>query len=118
MDAALKTHNWTAFLKLFNEQNSLRPTRLGVFEDGADAANDYWIEDNLPLAGVDLDARAENAPVIEIMLGGDAADGSRHLTHTVQRARLVKIVLSAHGKADGLEIEDSEGKTTVLRFED
>ena len=70
-----------------------------------------------PLAGIDVDPRGENAPTIEIMLGDAAQANSRHLTHTVAKTRTVKIILSASGEADGLEIEDAEDRTTILRFE-
>ena len=89
------------FLKLFSEQNGGRPTRLGVFEGEPGAMTELWIEDNLPLAGIDFE------------LGDAAEHGSLHFTHTVADARFVKIVLSANG----CDIEDSQGKTTVLRFE-
>jgi hypothetical protein len=118
MNATTKQHNWTAFLKLFSEQNNNRPTRLGVYKREFDTEIDYWIEDNLPLAGIDVDAPNDGAPTIEIMLGDAAKPDSHHLTHAVAEARFVKIVLSVAGsEADGLEIEDAAGKTTVLRFE-
>lgn len=118
MNATTKRHNWSMFLKLFSEQNGGRLTRLGVFEREFGAATDYWIEDGLPLAGIDVDARDKEMPTIEIMLGDANKGDSRHFTHTVAGARFVKIVLSSGGEADGLEIEDANGKTTVLRFED
>lgn len=118
MNATTKQHDWTKFLKLFCEQNNNRRTRLGVFEKTADGGTtDYWVEEGLPLRGIDVDAHGEDKPTIEIMLGDAAENGSPHLTHTVNDARTVKIVLSAGAEADGLEIEDSTGKTTVLRFE-
>ena len=116
MDAAAKQHNWSVFLKHFSEQNQNRMTRIGVYEGEPGEMSDYWLEDGLPLAGVDVDTHSKDAPVIEIMLG-DRADDSRHLTHTVHNTRFVRIVLSASGEADGLDIENFEG-TTILRFED
>ena len=71
----------------------------------------------MPLAGIDVDARGENAPTIEIVLGDGTQADSRQLTHTVAKARIIKIILSANGETDGLEIEDDEDKTTILRFE-
>ena len=118
MNATANEHNWTTFLKIFNEQNNNRPTRLGVFErkfEGETA--DYWIESGLPLIGVDVDTSGAGVPNVEIILGNSKNGDSRHLTHTVQGARQAKIVLSSDGTADGLEIEDAEVKTTVLRFE-
>lgn len=118
MNAATIQHNWSVFLKLFSEQNLKRLTRIGVFEGEPGEMSDYWIEAGLPLAGVDVDTHSKVEPVVEIMLGDAAKDDSSHLTHTVHNARFVRIVLSASGEADGLDIENSEGETTILRFED
>jgi hypothetical protein len=118
MNTAAKQHNWSAFLKFFSQQNHLRPTRIGVFEQVRDTTTDYWLEDGLPLAGIDVDTRGEDAPTVEIMLGDNAKAGSRHMTHIVKRAQTARIILSADGEDDGLEIKDAEGKTTFLRFEE
>lgn len=117
MNEAIKQHNWSTFLELFSEHNRARPTRICAFEGAPDAMRDYWLEEGLPLAGIDVDARGESAPTIEIMLGDSTKTDSLHLTHVVSGARFAKIVLSANGDADGLEMEDSQGKTTILRFE-
>jgi hypothetical protein len=116
MNATITQHSWTPFLKLFSEQNNSRPTRLGVFEGSPGEMTDYWIEDGLPLAGISADVQGENL-TIEIMLGDKADAKMHHLTHTVKGARLMKVILSADGAADGLEIKGAEGKTTILRFE-
>jgi Family of unknown function (DUF5335) len=104
MNAATQQHNWTQFLKFYNEQNKGRATRLGVFEN----ENDYWLENGLPLVGIDVDTRGERS-AIEIMLG--------NFTHTIRDARNIKILLSFDGSEDGLDITDCEGRTTILRFE-
>lgn len=110
-------HNWTDFLKLFSRQNHNRPTRIAVFEGQPDAMQDYWLEDGLPLSGIDIDAHGEDAPSIEIMLGEDNTTDSHHFTHNVSKVRSIKFVLSANGETDGLDIEDFRGTTTILRFE-
>jgi hypothetical protein len=79
--------------------------------------NDLWLEDGMPLTGIDIDAHGQDAPNIEIMLGDNATPGEPHLTHVVKGARFVKIVLSASGDADALEIERGDGRTTILQFE-
>lgn len=117
MKAVTKKTNWTEFFKLFSEQNHLRPTRLGVFEGQPGQMRDYWLEDGLPLAGIDVDTRAEDAPTIEIMLGEGKTADARSMTHVVRRARTAKIILSPDGDDDGLEITDAEGRTTFMRFE-
>lgn len=105
MSEAKKQHTWTRFLNYYGEQNNNRPTRLGVFENG----NDLWIEDGLPLTGIDVDTHGE-MPTVEIMLGDD-------LTHTIKNAKNVKISFSLDENNDGLDITDAEGRTTILRFE-
>lgn len=112
-NTAMKQGNWSTFLKLFSEQNNSRPTRLGVLKSEFGATTDYWSKDRLPLIEIDANTHGENAPAIEIVLG----NASRHLTHIVAKAQTVKIILSVNGDADGLEIEDAEEKTTILRFE-
>ena len=110
-------HNWAAFIKLFSEQNLARPTRIGVFEGEPGNMIDYWLEDGLPLTGIDLDPRGDAAPTIEIMLGNREKTETCAFTHKIANARFVKIVLSASGESDGLEIEDDQGAVTILRFE-
>lgn len=122
MNTTMRQDNWSTFLKLFSEKNKTRPTRLGVFKREFGVANDYWIEDGLPLAGIEVDAHdggggSENALSVEILLGDAAQADSIHLRHSVAGARVVKIILSAGGDADGLDIEGDEDKTTILRFE-
>lgn len=114
MKTAQEQHNWSVFLKLFSLQNQMRPTRLGVFEGAPGALVDYWIEDGLPLAGIDVDTRVGALPTIQIMLGSDEL---RQMTHTISNARQMRLLLSADATADGLEIENAEGSTTILRFE-
>lgn len=117
MNKTERQHNWSVFLKLFSLQNQMRSTRLGVFEGEPGAMTDYWIEDGLPLNSVEIDLRGAEAPIIEIMLGNIEKPDTQHLTHRIKQARFMKIVLSLSGESDGLDIEDEEGRTTVLRFE-
>lgn len=117
MKAVTKKTNWTEFFKLFTEQNHLRPTRLGVFEGEPGQMRDYWLEDGLPLAGIDVDTHKEDTPTVEIMLGEIGTADSRSMTHVVRGARSAKIILSPDGTDDGLEVLDKEGNTTFLRFE-
>ena len=101
---AAKQHNWSEFLKFFSQQNAGRPTRLGVFEED----DDYWLQDGLPLTGVDLDP-SEPDPTLQIMLG--------NFTHTIRGARKLAFYLTADGISDGLDMTDSSGCTSILRFE-
>ncbi|HSK70405.1 MAG TPA: DUF5335 family protein [Pyrinomonadaceae bacterium] len=118
MNAAAKQHNWTTFLKVFSEQNLMRPTRIGVFEGEPDLMTDYWIENGLPLTGIAVDRQNGDGATVEIMLGDGTKADSRHMTHVVNGAWTIKIILSADAESDGLVIEDAERRMTVLRFED
>lgn len=109
MNATKTKHNWTAFLRFYSEQNKGRKTRLGVFEHDGKIVNDYWIEDGLPLLGIDLDVKGE-LPMIEVILG--------NYSHSVSKARGIKAHYSLDGNEDGIDITGNDGKTTVLRFED
>jgi len=117
MKAATKQDNWAPFLALFDEQNRQRPTRIGVFEGPPGAMADFWLENGLPLAGLDIDARDGTGLNIQIMLG-DSRLGPNHMTHVVKGARSLKVLLSSSDNGDGLEIEGSDGMTTVLHFEE
>jgi hypothetical protein len=107
---------WESFLTEFNEQNRRRPTRLGVIrmEDGVE--EDFWIEGGLPLTGVGVELDGEDAPRVQIMLGGESS-GEQNLTHTVRRVRRLCHGLSLRGMPDGLEFEADDGAKTFLRFE-
>jgi hypothetical protein len=105
-NAAKKQFRWTNFLKYYSEQNQGRATRLGVFEKG----DDYWIEDGLPLLGIDIDSSGA-IPSIEILLGEE-------LTHSIKDVKNITVNFSLDEVNDGLDITDTEGKTTILRFED
>ncbi len=109
MSETTKKHDWSKFLSFYGEQNKGRSTRLGVFENAAGAVDDYWLEDGLPLTGIDVDNRGA-MPTIEIMLGDD-------FTHIVKAAKSLKIHFSLDGNEDGFDITDADGSTTVLRFE-
>lgn len=108
MNATKTQHAWAAFLKFYTEQNKDKKTRLGVFENVGEVVNDYWIEDGLPLSGIDIDLRGE-LPAIEILLGS--------YSHPVTGALRLTIHYSPKGDEDGLDIIGIDGKTTVLRFE-
>ena len=112
MAREIEQASWGSFLKEFGERNRARRTRLGVvrMEDGVE--EDFWIEDGLPLTGVDFEPDGDDAPRVQVMLGGENAD-ARNLTHAVTRVRK----LSHEPDSGGLEIESDDGSKTVLRFE-
>lgn len=109
MNATKTKHTWATFLKSYSEQNKGRKTRLGVFESaGGDVVNDYWIEDGMLLLGLDVEMKGD-LPTIEIILDS--------YCHSVNDARSLKVHFSLEGDEDGMDITGSDGKTTVMRFE-
>ncbi len=112
-----KYDRWAEYLRLFSQQNQMRPTRIGIFEGAPGVMTDFWIEDGLQLKGIDLDTHGADGPAVEIMLGTGENSELTHLTHIIAKTMLVKIVMSTNGEADGLDIEDRQGRTTILRFE-
>lgn len=102
-DAVKRQRYWASVFKFYGKQNENRATRLGVFDGG----NDYWIEDGLPLNGIDFDPHHNS---VEIMFGNE-------LTHTIKEIRKFQINFSVDEINDGLDITDAEGITTILRFE-
>lgn len=108
MNSAIVQHDWAVFLKFYGEQNSGRKTRLGVFEKDREVVTDYWLESDLPLVGIDLEARG-GLPIIEIQL--------ENYTHVVKDAVSLELRFTADGSEDGIDITDSAGKVTILRFE-
>ncbi|MEO5858586.1 MAG: hypothetical protein ABIR33_06515 [Pyrinomonadaceae bacterium] len=108
MNSAKTQHSWEAFLKFYSNENKGRKTRLGAFERDGDVVNDYWIEDGLVLAGIDLDPNRE-LPTVEILLEG--------YSHSIADVRSLAVHYSQAAEGDGLDITDVNGKTTIFRFE-
>ncbi len=101
-------HRWDKFLKFYSDQYKGRRTRLGVFEQNDGVTNDFWVEDGLPILGVDLDSSGER-PTVEVLLQG--------YSHSVVDARGLNVHFSLDGDEDGLDIIHENGTSTILRFE-
>lgn len=108
MKAAKKQHDWARFLEFFSEQNAGRTTRLGLFELSDNIVTDYWLEDGLPLAGIDIDTKKE-LPSVQITVGS--------FTHEIKDAVNLLFRFSLKGDEDGIDVTTADGQTTVLRFE-
>ena len=108
MKATKKQHEWAKFLMFFSEQNSGRPTRLGLLGRSGDVVNDCWIENGRSLVGIDIDTKKE-LPSIQITVGD--------LTHEVNDTVKLQFHFSLAGDEDGIDISCANGETTILRFE-
>lgn len=108
MEKQEQTTEWSKFTQLFNTEYTGRETRLGVFDRQNGVMNDYWIEDGLPLVGVDVENHCGSRNV-RIRVGD--------LSHYVPNAIKMSFTFAAAEGEDGLEIMDAEGRTTVLRLE-
>ena len=103
MNTEIESKKWAEFLKDYSKRNEDRPTRLGVFERTNGIADDFWIEDGLPLLGLDA-YPTKGAIHVDILFEA--------YTHPIDGvASIVEV-------DEGLDISDTKGRTTVLRFED
>ena len=116
MQMNTETTSWQARLAEFGKRNNLRPTRLEVLGSDREMESDFWLEDGLLLTGIEMDPDGDNGPSIEIMLEAPTEIPQTHMTHTVGQVRGIKMHTTG-GFDEELEIEDSEGAITILRFE-
>jgi hypothetical protein len=108
MNEIIEISEWPEFLKSFTEKNAGRPTRLGLFKKKDSVVDDYWLEDGLPLVGIDID-ESQAGPGLEILLGS--------YTHSIDDAVELKVAGEPGSAEEGIDIVASNGVTTVLRFE-
>jgi hypothetical protein len=116
MRNSIETTSWKADLAAFGERNYLRPTRLEVLGPDRNIESDFWLEDGLLLAGIDLDTDGERGPYVEIMLQASKTRPANHMTHSVSGVKRIAFN-TGDSEDEGLEIEDSEGTLTVMHFE-
>ena len=116
MRTNIEASSWKANLAAFGARNHLRPTRLEVLGAERNIDSDFWLEDGLLLAGIDLDIDGERGPFVEIMLQASKTKPANHMTHNVSGVK--RITLNTDDNQDeGLEIEDAEGTVTIMHFE-
>jgi hypothetical protein len=84
-------------------QNTLRP-----FRNSRRRRQRSLDRDGIPLVGIDIDTK-EGRQTIGIVF--------EHFRHSIKNVSTIAEV-SGENVAAGLDIQDSEGKTTALRFED
>jgi len=108
--------SWQADLPAFSKRNNMRPTRLEVLGPAGEVESDFWLEDGLRLAGIDLDTDGERGTCVEIMLQAPSASSKSHMTHTVAGVKRLGLE-TTDGLDAALEIEDGEGRVTIMHFE-
>src|SRR6185369_8202293 len=111
----IEPNRWKTNLTAFGERNNMRPTSLEALGPSREIDSDYWLEDGLLLAGIDLDMDGDSSPSVEIMLRAPVGTTKNHMTHTVTGVKRVE--LETNDGDEGLEIEDGEGAVTIMRFE-
>ena len=97
------------FLRKFSTRHRRARTRVGVFEMRDGVVNDLWIEDGLPLVGIDVDTK-QRSPTMGIVF--------EHFRHSIENVSTITQVNDSEEVGEGLDIGDEEGNTTALRFED
>ena len=103
---------WINYFNEFTRRNNSRPTRLEVFgENGAQQE-----ECGLPFAGISLE-RGNGAPSIAIMFSGRNGHTPPHLTHVIKNVQEITPKRGLDGSDEALEIVDSQGEKSLLRFE-
>ena len=112
----LEPLSWQSDLAAFGKRNNLRPTRLEVLGPAGEVESDFWLEDGLLLAGVDIDNHDERGSSIEIMLLTPSTSSKDHMTHTVTGVKRLELERTDDRDA-ALEIEDGEGRVTIMYFE-
>lgn len=108
--------SWQSDLAAFGKRNNMRPTRLEVLGPAGEFESDFWLEDRLQLAGIDLDTHGERGTCVEIMLQAPSASSKSHMTHTVAGVKRLELE-TTDGRDAALEIEDGEGRVTIMHFE-
>ena len=108
--------SWESDFAAFGKRNKLRPTRLEVLGPARDVESDFWLEDGLLLAGIDLDTNGKSGTCIQIMLQTPSASNTNHMTHTVAGVKRLELE-TTDGRDKSLEIEDGEGSVTIMHFE-
>ena len=103
---------WINYFNEFTRRNQSRPTQLEVFgENGAQRE-----EHGLPFVGISLE-RGNGRPSVQIMFGALNGVTPGHLTHVIENVKEITPKRALDGRDEALEIVDSRGEKSLLRFE-
>jgi hypothetical protein len=112
----IEPSSWQSDLAAFGKRNNLRPTRLEVLGPALEVESDFWLEDGLLLAGIDLDPDGKRGTYVQIMLQAPSTSSKNHITHIVAGVKRLGLE-TTDGRDAALEIEDGEGRVTIMHFE-
>lgn len=101
---------WNSFFDLFSRQHEGWLTTLEILGKDIGAQREA---NELPLEGVSLVSGGEESEAISIDLGSTASD---HVSHFVSEPTHVWLEQTTGGTAASLEIEETDGTQTLLRF--
>lgn len=110
----IEPDRWNEFLADFSKRNENKPTRLEVV--GLDVGAQI-LEKCLPLVGVNFEPKGSEAGSVEIILGGDSAEGPRQMEHLVEKTKRIIPLTGSQSFEDGLGFEGEDGTRTLLIFE-
>jgi hypothetical protein len=101
---------WAAELHSFTSRNAGRTTSLEIDSLDFGAQSE---EAGFPLRGIAYDSRDDRV----LITLGDQASADRRLTHTIQKAEAIYILVNARGRDEALAIMHNHSQT-LLRFLD
>jgi hypothetical protein len=113
MADTIEVTNWTNYFKDFSVKNFKRPVKLEIFgELGA-------LEQvkKLPFSGIYVELAGENAPRVEILLGGISAKEIDYLTHTILNVDKISTFSGNDNFDNAVEFISADGTKTLLSFE-
>jgi hypothetical protein len=110
MTKRIPENAWAIELHKFTNRNAGRATKLEVDSPdfGAQAQ-----EFGYPLRGIAYDSR-DNRVLITL---GDQASAERHLTHAIEKAEAIFVLVDLRGRDEALAISQKNSQT-LLRFLD
>ena len=114
MQEVIERKQWESFVKEFDRRNGMRATRVEVVGSDIGAQEEERL---LPFTGISLEQKGQDAPRIEISLGGETSKDERHLTHMVSRVRSIMRKMGTDLREEALLLEDEEGTKTILHLE-
>jgi len=101
---------WVAFFDSFSRQHEGWLVRLEVF--GSDIGAQIEAEE-LPLQGISAELKGDGEDTISIIIG-EAPE--QHVTHSIAAPAHVRLEETEQGAHEALQIETTDGNTTLLRF--